>query len=249
MKRLELTQLFREAEAYGGKTVTVCGWVRTLRSSKALGFIELNDGSCFKNLQVVFQDGQVENFKENEDDNDCKTVSTPVISMYAPIEEEGEMMMMAAEDIFIYGSIPVDLPNTKREELNNGKLELVLMYAIGSGARQKTESAGKIALGLKEGMLKDEQKAAYKSIKYLLFHYWSNPKAYLLTKEPVLVDRNNVPTEYLIRMEKEAVKYLLLDYNPSQSADLGNVNILKTQRRGEIRYLPFVTTIESIVDE
>lgn len=64
MKRLELTQLFREAEAYGGKTVTVCGWVRTLRSSKALGFIELNDGSCFKNLQVVFQDGQVENFKE-----------------------------------------------------------------------------------------------------------------------------------------------------------------------------------------
>ena len=64
MKRLELTQLFREAEAYGGKTVTVCGWIRTLRSSKALGFIELNDGSCFKNLQVVFQDGQVENFKE-----------------------------------------------------------------------------------------------------------------------------------------------------------------------------------------
>ncbi|MBO1678247.1 asparagine--tRNA ligase [Bittarella massiliensis (ex Durand et al. 2017)] len=64
MKRLELTQLFREAEAYSGKTVTVCGWVRTLRSSKALGFIELNDGSCFKNLQVVFQDGQVENFKE-----------------------------------------------------------------------------------------------------------------------------------------------------------------------------------------
>ena len=40
---------------------------------------------------------QVENFKENEivDDNDGKTVSTPVISMYAPIEEEGEMMMAA----------------------------------------------------------------------------------------------------------------------------------------------------------
>ena len=64
MKRLELTQLFREAKAYGGKTVTVCGWIRTLRSSKALGFIELNDGSCFKNLQVVFQDGQGGNFKE-----------------------------------------------------------------------------------------------------------------------------------------------------------------------------------------
>ena len=123
------------------------------------------------------------------------------------------------------------------------------MYAISSGARQKTETAGKIALGIKEGMLKDEQMAAYKSIKYLLFHYWSNPKAYLLTKEPTLVNRNNVPMEYLIRMEKDAVKYLLLDYNPSQSVDLGNVNILKTQRRGEIRYLPFTTTIESVVDE
>jgi len=157
--------------------------------------------------------------------------------------------MMVAEDIFIYGSIPVDLPKTKREELVNGNLDLVLMYAIGSGARQKTESAGKIALGLKEGMLKDEQMAAYKSIKYLMFHYWSNPKAYQLTKEPVLVDRGAVPSAYLIRMEKDAVKFLLLDYNPSQSVDLDNLNILKTQRRGEIRYLPFVTTLESIVDE
>ena len=82
-----------------------------------------------------------------------------------------------------------------------------------------------------------------------MFHYWSNPKAYQLTKEPLLVNKDEVPSEYLIRMEKSAVKYLLLDYNPQQSADLGNVNIMKTQRRGEIRYLPFVTTLESIVDE
>ena len=191
---------------------------------------------------------QVENFKENEDVDYNEVKTTSVVPMYAPIEEDGEMMV-AAEDIFIYGSIPVDLPNTKREELTNGKLDLVLMYAIGSGARQKTETAGKIALGIKEGMLKDEQMIAYKSIKYLMFHYWSNPKAYQLTKEPVLVDRGAVPSEYLIRMERDAVKYLLLNYNPQQSADLGNANILKTQRRGEIRYLPFVTTIESIVDE
>ena len=123
------------------------------------------------------------------------------------------------------------------------------MYAIGNAARQKTEAAGKIVLGIKEDMLKDEQIAAYKSLKYLMFHYWSNPKAYMLAKEPVLVDKDAVPSEYLIRMEKDAVKYLLLDYNPQQSTDLGNVNILKTQRRGEIRYLPFVTTLDSIIDE
>ena len=50
-------------------------------------------------------------------------------------------------------------------------------------------------------------------------------------------------------LEKDAVKFLLLEYNPLQSANLGNINILKTQRRGEIRYLPFVTTLESIKDE
>lgn len=176
----------------------------------------------------------------------CTTIPLHSVPTYNFVEFEP---MMAADDIFIYGSIPVDLPNTKHEELTNCNLDLVLMYAIGSSARQKTETAGKIALGIKEGMLNDEQMAAYKSIKYLMFHYWSNPKVYQLTKGPELVDKNAVPSDYLIRMKKDAVKYLLLDYNPKQSADLGNVNILKTQRRGEIRYLPFVTTIESIVDE
>ncbi len=192
---------------------------------------------------------QAENFKKYEQaDEEDVAKETTVISMYPQLEEE-DGMMMAAEDIFIYGSIPVDLPNTKRNELTNGKLDLALMYAIGSSARQKTEAAGKIALGIKEGMLKDEQMVAYKSIKYLIFHYWSNPKAYQLTKGPELVDKNAVPSDYLIRMEKDAVKYLLLDYNPQKVADLGDVNILKTQRRGEIRYLPFVTTLDSIVDE
>ena len=165
---------------------------------------------------------------------------------YEDVEFEPQKV---AEDIFIYGSIPVDLPNTKKEELTDGRLDLVLMYAIGSGARQKTESAGKIAIGIKEAMLKDEQMAAYKSLKYLLFHYWSNPKAYRLTKEPVLVEPDNVPSDYLKRLEKNAVKFLLLEYNPQSSTNLGNLDILKTQRRGEIRYMPFVTTIDSITKE
>ena len=191
---------------------------------------------------------QVENFKENElvDYNESGS-STRVVSMYPKYEEDG--LMMAAEYIYIYGSIPVDLPNTKRDELTAGSLDLILMYAIGSSARQKTEAAGKIALGLKEDMLINEQTAAYKSIKYLMFHYWSNPTAYQLLKKPTLVDKNAIPSDYLLRMEKNAVKFLLLDYNPQQPANLGDINILKTQRKGEIRYLPFVTTLESIIDE
>ena len=37
-------ELYADASAFGGKTVTVCGWVRSIRDSKALGFIDLNDG-------------------------------------------------------------------------------------------------------------------------------------------------------------------------------------------------------------
>lgn len=64
MKRTEIAQLYADTALYAGSTVTVCGWVRTLRDSKALGFIELNDGSCFKGVQVVFEDKTVANFKE-----------------------------------------------------------------------------------------------------------------------------------------------------------------------------------------
>lgn len=193
---------------------------------------------------------QVENFKNNESVNhsEVKETTTPVMSMYAPMEEESGLMMVA-EDIFVYGSIPIDLPDTKRVDLIDEKLNLILMYAIGNGARQKTETAGKIALGIKESVFKDEQMAAYKSVKYLMFHYWSNPKTYELTSEPMFVDKDAVPSDYLIRLEKDAVKFLLLEYNPHLSTDLGGINLLKTQRRGGIRYLPFVTTLESIKDE
>ena len=61
MDRIEISKLFSDQKE--GK-VTVCGWIRNIRDSKALGFIELNDGSYFKNLQVVFEDGKIDNFKE-----------------------------------------------------------------------------------------------------------------------------------------------------------------------------------------
>lgn len=64
MKRMEIKELYARTEELGGKTVTVCGWVRTVRNSKALGFIELNDGSCFKGLQIVLEEGKLENFRE-----------------------------------------------------------------------------------------------------------------------------------------------------------------------------------------
>ncbi len=64
MKRTELKTVFSDIASFDGKEITVAGWVRTLRDSKNFGFIEINDGSCFKNTQIVFENGVVENYKE-----------------------------------------------------------------------------------------------------------------------------------------------------------------------------------------
>ena len=63
MKETVIKELFNDLENYVEKEVQVAGWVKTLRDSKNFGFIELNDGSCFKNVQVVF-DNELDNFDE-----------------------------------------------------------------------------------------------------------------------------------------------------------------------------------------
>ena len=60
---LEIKDLYRNKEEYIDKDVKIAGWIRTSRVSKNFGFIELNDGSFFKNMQIVLDD-KLENFKE-----------------------------------------------------------------------------------------------------------------------------------------------------------------------------------------
>ena len=63
MKRTEIAALYGSPETFGDTQVTVCGWARSIRDSKALGFIDLNDGSCFKGVQIVFTAEKLENYK------------------------------------------------------------------------------------------------------------------------------------------------------------------------------------------
>ena len=64
MERMRIAAIFADQEALSGKEVTVCGWARTIRDMKTFGFIELNDGSCFKNLQVVMSADELANYKD-----------------------------------------------------------------------------------------------------------------------------------------------------------------------------------------
>ena len=64
MEQKRITAIFADSERYGGESVTVCGWAKTIRDMKTFGFIELNDGSCFRNLQVVMDANSLSNYKE-----------------------------------------------------------------------------------------------------------------------------------------------------------------------------------------
>lgn len=70
---LTIKELYKNSEEYYSKEVQISGWIRTVRDSKTFGFLEINDGSFFKNVQVVF-DNSLSNFDEI-----CKyTISTSI---------------------------------------------------------------------------------------------------------------------------------------------------------------------------
>ena len=63
MEKLCVKDLYKDFSKFENKEITLEGWAKTLRDSKAFGFIELNDGTFFKNIQVVISD-KLNNFKE-----------------------------------------------------------------------------------------------------------------------------------------------------------------------------------------
>ena len=63
MKHIDIAEIFEKAD-YIGQNVTVCGWVRTSRDSKNMAFIELNDGTSLKHLQIVIDKNVLSNITE-----------------------------------------------------------------------------------------------------------------------------------------------------------------------------------------
>lgn len=112
MERVFIKQLFRNPDSYMDTNIKVSGWVRTLRESKTFGFIELNDGSFFKSLQVVFDAEGIENFKEVSKLNvgssvvvEGKLIATPGAKQ--PFE-------LKASSVEITGACPQDYPLQKK---------------------------------------------------------------------------------------------------------------------------------------
>jgi len=62
-KIITISEIYKNAEKFANEKVKIAGWVRTVRDSKTFGFIELNDGSYFKNVQIIFED-KLNNFND-----------------------------------------------------------------------------------------------------------------------------------------------------------------------------------------
>ncbi|HEX3030312.1 MAG TPA: asparagine--tRNA ligase [Clostridia bacterium] len=111
MNNTSIRQIFKDPKPFLNKSITISGWVRTIRDSKTFGFIELNDGSFFKNLQVVFDEG-LDNFK----DVVKVTISTSLVIEGELVESPGakQPFELKAKKVFIEGLAAADYPLQKK---------------------------------------------------------------------------------------------------------------------------------------
>ena len=112
MKRTAIRELFKDSKAFEGKEIVVAGWARTIRASNAFGFIELNDGSYFTSLQIVFEDEKLENYKTIAKQNvGCALV---VKGTFILTPEAKQPFELQATSIEIEGASTPDYPLQKK---------------------------------------------------------------------------------------------------------------------------------------
>lgn len=111
---LTLKQVFGEPERFLNKRIRVEGWVRTIRVSKAFGFIELNDGTFFTNLQIVFEEA-LSNYGEI-----ARLNVGAALSVDGELVESGgakQKFELKAAEIRVEGTSGSDYPLQKKKAL------------------------------------------------------------------------------------------------------------------------------------
>ncbi len=112
MKRTTVKQIYAAPQEFGGKKTVVCGWVKTLRDGKAFGFIELNDGSCFKGVQVVFERENLANYDEIARQNVGASLVVEGTVVLTP--ENKQPFEIKADRISVMGTSSPDYPLQKK---------------------------------------------------------------------------------------------------------------------------------------
>ena len=112
MDRTKIAQLYADAESLGGQSVTVAGWVRSVRDMKNFGFVTLNDGSCFRDLQIVMNRDTLANYDEIAHQNvSAALVATGTLKLTPEAQQPFEL---TAETIRVEGTSAPDYPLQKK---------------------------------------------------------------------------------------------------------------------------------------
>ncbi len=111
MQLTTVKELFAEPEKYLDKEIRVGGWIRSIRDSKAFGFIVLNDGSCFETLQIVYHD-TMDNFAEISKLNVGAAILVKGTLVATP--EAKQPFEIQAEEVAVEGLSSADYPLQKK---------------------------------------------------------------------------------------------------------------------------------------
>ncbi len=111
MKRTQIAQLYKNTPE-NRSTLTVCGWVKTVRGSKAFGFMELSDGSGFKGVQIVFEQDKIDNFEEVSKLGVGSAVTVTGEFLLTP--EAKQPFEIHAAEVIVDGLAPSDYPLQKK---------------------------------------------------------------------------------------------------------------------------------------
>ncbi len=111
MKRVLIKQLYRETDKFLNQEISVSAWVRTARSSGDLAFIEVNDGSFFKGLQVIINK-DLKNFAKLEKINIGSSLS--IVGKLLESPAAGQAFELTASEVTIINEAKDDYPLQKK---------------------------------------------------------------------------------------------------------------------------------------
>ena len=112
IERTRIAAVFADADALSGKEITVFGWARTIRDMKTFGFVELNDGSCFKNLQIVMSAEELDNYRDIASQNVGAALRVTGTVVLTP--EAKQPLELRAREIAVEGKSTPDYPLQKK---------------------------------------------------------------------------------------------------------------------------------------
>ena len=112
MKRTQIREFYKDMSAFADKTFTLGGWARSIRDSRAFGFIDLNDGSSFKGVQVVFERERIANYDEIAHLNVGASVVVTGTLVLTP--EAKQPFEIKADSVTVEGTSTPDYPLQKK---------------------------------------------------------------------------------------------------------------------------------------